>query len=168
MKPPRQGLGKAAFFVSFGQHVKRALLAWIDNERQSCMGTDKAYIETYSMVTSPLGSPVDVMSCIWKMWRNALAIRVFTEESPWIRICFKVSKYFYPLSLSIVFHPLKKCIDLLDWASDSLMIRLSLTQPNKSIHFWGGWKEMETQKVKKYSDSRTLLWILFGGWEPAD
>ena len=57
-------------------------MAWIDNERQSCMGTDKAYIETYSKVTSPLGSPVDVMSCIWKMWRNALAIRVFTEESP--------------------------------------------------------------------------------------
>ena len=33
--------------------------------------TDKAYIETYSMVTSALGSPVDVISCIWKMWRNA-------------------------------------------------------------------------------------------------
>ena len=60
---------------TFGQRVKSALLAWfvgtIDSERQSCMGTDKAYIETYSRVTSE----VQLMSChhlfgkVW--WRNA-------------------------------------------------------------------------------------------------
>ena len=29
--------------------------------------------------------------------------------------------------------------------SDSFMIRLSLTQPNKSIHFGGGWPEGDEQ-----------------------
>ena len=67
--------GQHAKKSTFGQHVKSAFLDWfvrtIDSERQSCLGTDKAYIETYSRVTSE----VQLMSChhlfgkVW--WRNA-------------------------------------------------------------------------------------------------
>ena len=43
----------------FGQQVKKGTFVRTKaSGRQSCMRTDKAYIETYSQMTSPLGSPI--------------------------------------------------------------------------------------------------------------